>query len=126
MKKTILIVDDSVVIRKIVRSTIVPLGFELIEANDGAEALSIIKKSFESINLILMDWNMPKMNGFELLGTLKANRSYKDIPVIMVTTEGGKGNIVKAMQAGAANYILKPFNNDELVKKIMQAPGMAE
>lgn len=124
MKKTVMLVDDSEVIKKIVRSAVAPLGIELIEASDGAEALGIIKKSYENINLILMDWNMPKMNGFELLSTLKANKQYQSIPVIMVTTESGKGNIVKAMQAGAKNYILKPFETEELVKKIMQVPGM--
>ncbi len=125
MKKTVMLVDDSEVIKKIVRSAVAPLGIELIEASDGAEALGIIKKSYENINLILMDWNMPKMNGFELLSTLKANKQYQSIPVIMVTTESGKGNIVKAMQAGAKNYILKPFETAELVKKIMQVPGMS-
>jgi two-component system, chemotaxis family, chemotaxis protein CheY len=126
MKKTILLVDDSDVIKRIVRSAIVQLGIELLEASDGAEALTIIKKKYDSINLILMDWNMPKMNGFDLLSTLKANKVYQHIPVIMVTTESGKGNIVKAMQAGAKNYILKPFETAELVKKIMQVPGMLD
>lgn len=126
MKKTIMLVDDSEVIKRIVRGAILPLGIELMEASDGAEALTIIKKAYENINLILMDWNMPKMNGFELLSTLKANKAYQNIPVIMVTTESGKGNIVKAMQAGAKNYILKPFETDELIKKIRQVPGMSE
>ena len=125
MGKIILVVDDSEVIKRIVRAAVLPLGFELMEASDGAEALGSIKKNYENINLILMDWNMPKMNGFDLLTTLKSNKLYQDIPVIMVTTESGKGNIVKAMQAGAKNYILKPFETDELVKKILQVPGMS-
>jgi len=123
MKKSILMVDDFVVIRKIVKKAVSSLDFEFLEANDGAEALSIIRKSHASISLILMDWNMPKMNGFELLTMLKGNPMYKNIPVIMVTTEGGKGNIVKAMQAGATNYILKPFDTEELFKKIVQSIG---
>ncbi|KUO73795.1 MAG: histidine kinase [Clostridia bacterium BRH_c25] len=122
-KAKILSVDDSSIIRKIVRNSVEVLNYSLLEASSGEEALSILVKEHASIKLILLDWNMPGMNGLELLKIIKKNILYKNIPVMMVTTEGEKGNIVKAVQAGVVNYLLKPFTSEELTKKVMQCIG---
>ena len=123
MKEKILFADDSPVIKKILKRAIEPLGFDLLEASDGKEALDVLAKEHENIVLIISDWNMPVMNGFDLLKSVKADSTFKSIPVIMLTTEGEKSNINKAIQAGAANYMLKPFNNADLVKKVLQCLG---
>lgn len=122
-KKKILSVDDSTTIRKIIRSSVEILNYELLEASGGNEALDILAKERENVKLILLDINMPGMSGFDFLKTIKRDNLYKDIPVMMVTTEGEKENIVKAVQAGVANYLLKPFTSEELTKKIMQCIG---
>lgn len=122
-KAKILSVDDSSMIRKIVRNSVEVLNYSLLEASSGDEALSVLLKEHESIKLILLDWNMPGMNGLELLKIIKKDNVYRNIPVMMVTTEGEKANIVKAVQAGVANYLLKPFTSEELTKKVMQCIG---
>jgi len=122
-KSKILSVDDSSVIRKIVRSSVEVLKYSLLEASSGKEALSIIEKEHDSIKLILLDWNMPEMNGLEFLKIIKKDNLYRNIPVMMVTTEGEKENILKAVQAGVSNYLLKPFTSEELTKKVIQCVG---
>ncbi|MCL1940367.1 MAG: response regulator [Synergistaceae bacterium] len=119
----ILSVDDSVVVRKIIRSAIGVLGHDFIEAEDGEEALSLLETEYSDIGLILLDWNMPGLNGYEVLLTLKEDERYKDIPVMMVTTESEKSNIVSAVRAGAINYLTKPFSNEDLLTKIMECTG---
>ncbi len=123
MKEKILFADDSPVIKKMVKRAVEAVGFEVLDAGDGKEALEVLAKEFENIVLVISDWNMPNMNGFDLLKSIKADNKYKSIPVIMLTTEGEKTNINKAIQAGASNYLLKPFNNADLVKKVLQALG---
>jgi len=120
MSKKILFADDSPVIKKIVQRTVESAGFEFLGASDGKEALSIVSRECSNIKLILSDWNMPVMNGFDFLKAVKSNSNYKQIPVIMITTEAEKSNINKAIQIGAANYLLKPFNPEDLLLKIRQ------
>ena len=120
MAGKILFVDDSPVIKKIIKRAIEAAGYELVEASDGKEALTVLARDGNDIRLILSDWNMPVMNGFDLLKAVKGSGAYKHIPVIMLTTEAEKGNINKAIQAGASNYLLKPFNTEDLVKKVVQ------
>ena len=119
----ILIVDDSFVIRKIIKATIDLLQMETIEAQDGEEALNILSEKFNEINLVLLDWNMPEMSGYEVLVKIKNSAEYRDIPVMMVTTEGQKSNIVAAVKAGAANYLTKPFSSEDLEIKILECIG---
>lgn len=123
MSEKILFADDSPVIKKMVKRTVETMGFEMLEAGDGKEALTVLESNHENIVLVISDWNMPNMNGFELLTAIKANERYKNIPVIMLTTEGEKANINKAIQAGAANYMLKPFAAQDLAKKVNQCLG---
>jgi len=123
MKEKILFADDSPVIKKIVKRAIESKNFEFLEASDGKEALEVLTKEYKNIVLVLSDWNMPVMNGFDFLKTVKANATFKGIPVIMITTEAEKSHIIKAVQAGAANYIIKPFNSEDLITKVMQCLG---
>jgi two-component system chemotaxis response regulator CheY len=115
----ILIVDDSAAIRKILQRVLrdaqIPVG-KFFEAGDGYEALEIMKTN--KIGLILTDINMPNMNGLELLGHLKANAAWKDLPVVMVSTEAGKGKVLEAVELGAAAYVRKPFNADQIKEKL--------
>lgn len=121
MADKILFVDDSPVIKKIIKRAVEPMGYEFLEASDGKEGLAVLSKEYKDIKLILSDWNMPVMNGFEFLKAVKGNAAFRQIPVVMLTTESEKANINKAIQAGAANYLLKPFNTEDLINKIKQS-----
>jgi two-component system, chemotaxis family, chemotaxis protein CheY len=115
----ILVVDDSLTMRRIVGNTVVQAGFkkeDFDEAKDGQEALGLLEEN--SYDLVLTDWNMPVMNGLELVKTMKTMDNLKKIPIIMVTTEGAKSEVVTALKAGVNNYIVKPFTADILKEKI--------
>ena len=120
----ILSVDDSAMIRKIISRSISVLGFELLEAGNGVEALEVLEQHYSELSLILLDWNMPEMDGFTALQRIKADERFKDIPVMMVTTEVERSNVVKAIQAGAKNYLSKPFTPEDLTTKIMETMGL--
>lgn len=111
----VLIIDDSAAIRKILQRVLrqadVPLG-EVYEAADGLEGLKVL--SVHKVTLILVDINMPNMDGLQFLRKLKEQDRWKDLPVIMVTTEGGQTKVVAAAELGAAGYIRKPFTSDQI------------
>ena len=117
-----LIVDDFSTMRRIVRGLLKEIGYvNAEEAEDGAVALSMLKAA--KFDFVVSDINMPVMNGFELLSAIKADDSLKHLPVLMVTAEARKEDIVRAAQDGAAGYIVKPFTKatlEEKVQKIMQ------
>ena len=119
----VLSVDDSSVVRKIIKAATEVLEMELEEAEDGYEAFKKLENSKEKIDLILLDWNMPGLSGYDVLKKLKEEKEYCKIPVMMVTTESEKENIVAAIQAGAINYLTKPFTMEELMKKILECFG---
>lgn len=119
----LLSVDDSNLVRKIMRGAAEVLDYELLEAADGIEALQLLQNEKGHVDLILLDWNMPGMNGYDFLLTVKADERYSHIPVMMVTTETEKANIIQAIQAGAVHYMTKPFTIEELVKKILESLG---
>jgi two-component system chemotaxis response regulator CheY len=115
----ILIVDDSTVMRNIHRNTLkehnVP-DDDMLEAKDGDFALITAKK--ENIDIFLVDWNMPGLNGLDFTKAIRAIDKYKDTPIIMVTSEAAKYNVVEAVEAGVTNYIIKPIKGDILWSKI--------
>lgn len=119
MALDVLIVDDSAAIRKILqrvlRQTDMPLG-KVFEAGDGVEALEILKTN--KVGLILSDVNMPKMDGLQLLSKVKADPEYREIPVVMVTTEGSQAKVMEAVTLGAAGYIRQPFTSEEFKEKL--------
>jgi two-component system chemotaxis response regulator CheY len=120
----ILSADDSLMIRRIIKNAVDTLGYEFCEAKDGVEALDVLEKNIGDIGLVLLDWNMPKMNGIEVLRKIKADDRFKALPVMMVTTEVERAKVVEAISAGAANYVMKPFSHEDLIAKIMQCLGM--
>ena len=119
----LLVVDDSSVIRKVIKAAADVLQMETVEAGDGIEALEKLAEFYKEIDLVLLDWNMPEMNGYDVLVEIKTSDNYKHIPVMMVTTEGQQSSIVAAVRAGANNYLVKPFTVEELETKIVECLG---
>jgi two-component system chemotaxis response regulator CheY len=115
----ILLVDDSSTMRRIQKNTLEKLGHtDVTEAGDGAEAIAKLQAGGGSYDLVLMDWNMPNMTGIDALKKIKADPALKAVPVIMVTSESEKTRIMEAIQSGAANYVVKPFQPETLAEKI--------
>lgn len=121
----ILTIDDSVTVREVIRNAVDVLGYECIEAENGAVGLDVVYKNSKDIVLILLDWNMPIMDGLAFLKTIKASSEYNHIPVTMVTSENEMSKIISAVSEGAKNYIVKPFTQDEIMKKILESLGIA-
>jgi len=118
-----LVVDDSRAIRSIIGKTVRELGFEVLEAGHGGEALERLK-IHGMVELALVDWNMPEMNGFDFLLAVRANPSWKDMIIVMVTTETEMSQMQRALEAGANEYVMKPFTKDVLREKL-QLVGLA-
>ena len=152
----ILIVDDSSTMRRIIKNVLKKLGFkeeDFLEAENGKVAWEIWQKEKDNIDLILLDWNMPEMNGYDFLKAVRADevargvlgskeekvkikgkdgkvkemskfmydiKKGKGVKIIMVTTEGGKAEVLKAVQAGVNSYIVKPFNEEKIREKLEQ------
>jgi len=113
-----LVVDDSSTMRRIIKNTLARLGHkEVLEAEDGAEGWKTLTEN-DDIDVLITDWNMPNMNGLELVKKVRAEEKYEDMPIIMVTTEGGKTEVITALKAGVNNYIVKPFTPPVLKEKL--------
>ncbi|MBS9584966.1 chemotaxis response regulator CheY [Morganella morganii] len=121
-----LVVDDFSTMRRIVRNLLKELGCNKIEeAEDGVDALEKIRAG--QIDFVVADWNMPNMDGLELLKTIRADDALKHIPVMMVTAEAKKENIIAAAQAGASGYVVKPFTAailEEKLNKVFEKMGL--
>jgi two-component system chemotaxis response regulator CheY len=117
-----LVVDDFATMRRIIRNLLKELGFSNVdEAEDGVNALAKLRS--ERFDFVVSDWNMPNMTGIDLLRNIRADDQLKSLPVLMVTAEAKKENIIAAAQAGASGYVVKPFTAatlDEKLKKIFQ------
>lgn len=113
----ILVVDDFATMRKVVRNLLKQVGYENIaEAEDGAIALRILKS--QKVDFVISDWNMPNMNGLELLKAVRADGDLAKTPFLMVTAEALQENVIAAVKAGVSNYIVKPFTAEVLNEKI--------
>jgi len=113
----ILVVDDMSTMRRIVKNIMKQLGFANVdEAENGQEALDKLKA--DSFGFVISDWNMPVMTGIQLLRAIRADDKLKAIPVLMVTAEAQKENLIEAIQAGVSNYIVKPFTAEVLQEKM--------
>ncbi len=123
--KKAIVVDDSSVMRQIIKNNLKQLGFEqsnLVDAEDGEQAMK--KLNEDTIDLVIADWNMPKMTGIDLLKAIRADGALKELPFLMVTSEADKEKIMEAVQAGVNQYIVKPFNATQLEEKIKEIfPG---
>ena len=113
-----LVVDDSRTIRIIVGRTLKELGYEVCEAGNGKEALKVMEAEKAAVNLVLADWNMPEMNGLELLKQLRLDPELASLKILMVTTENELDHMVSALEAGANEYVMKPFTKDILREKL--------
>ena len=117
----ILIVDDSPTIRRMVRASLAPIGVDFIEASSGLEAIE--RLALGPIQLMVLDLNMPDMHGLEVLGFVRANQKFQQLPILVLTTRDDPSSRTAAMQAGATNYLTKPFTPQTLLS---EARGMIE
>ena len=118
-KMKILVVDDFSTMRRIVRNLLKELGFVNVdEAEDGAIALQKLRSG--EFELVVTDWNMPNMDGLQLLQAIRANPSLSNLPVLMITAEAKRENIITAAQSGASGYIVKPFTAATLAEKLQK------
>ena len=116
--KTCLVVDDSSVVRKIARSILESMDFRITEAEDGEQALESCRETMP--DAVLLDWNMPVMDGYEFLGNLRRMPGGDAPKVVFCTTENGMDHISRALHAGANEYIMKPFDKDIVVSKFQE------
>ncbi|NPA11789.1 MAG: response regulator [Epsilonproteobacteria bacterium] len=136
----ILVVEDSSTMRRIIKNTLVKIGFnkdDILEAEDGVKGWELYRKYKDEIKAVLTDWNMPNMNGLELVKKIRAFeqqqgilgkgpqfmkdiKSGKGVKIVMITTEGGKDSVIEALKAGVNNYVVKPFTPQSLKEKLSQ------
>jgi two-component system chemotaxis response regulator CheY len=115
-----MIVDDSRIMRHTVKGVFsgITSTCKFIEAQDGEEALELLESQPQTVHLVLLDWNMPKLSGIDFLKQVRAMEKYKEMPIIMVTSEASKFNVIEALKNGATDYITKPINLELLKSKL--------
>ena len=113
-----LIIDDSRAMRRILRTVVEPLGFRILEAGDGREGLDQLEEHYPDVELTLVDWNMPVMNGLEFVKTVRADNQYQQMKIAMVTTETEPAQMTRALMAGVDEYVMKPFTSEILMEKL--------
>ena len=113
-----MVIDDSRAMRLILARIAGQLGFDVIQAGNGREALERLEQLDHTPELALVDWNMPEMNGLEFIIAVRKEPKYKSMTLMMVTTESEQGQIVRALAAGAHEYVIKPFTPDAIVEKL--------
>ncbi|MDP3265226.1 MAG: chemotaxis response regulator CheY [Sulfuricurvum sp.] len=119
----LLVVDDSSTMRRIIKNTLSRLGYEdVLEGEDGVQGWNVLNEN-PDMGMLITDWNMPEMNGLELVKKVRADARFADLPIIMVTTEGGKTEVITALKAGVNNYIVKPFTPQVLKEKLAAVLG---
>ena len=113
-----LVVDDSRAIRAILRKKLTALGFTICEAGDGEEAVRVLREN-PGVSLAMVDWNMPVMNGLQFVQATRSDSSYNDLVIVMVTTETETSQMMAALDAGANDYIMKPFTDDVVAERLL-------
>ena len=113
-----IVVDDSRAMRMILKRIVTKLNFEAIEAADGREALDLLATMTEVPELALIDWNMPNMNGLDFVSHVRGDPRLREMTLVMVTTESEQGQIVRALAAGAHEYVIKPFTEGAMIEKL--------
>jgi two-component system chemotaxis response regulator CheY len=109
--------------RRIIKNTLSRLGYEeVLEGEDGVQGWTVLDEN-PDMGMLITDWNMPEMNGLELVKKVRADARFADLPIIMVTTEGGKAEVITALKAGVNNYIVKPFTPQVLKEKLAAVLG---
>jgi len=121
----LLVVDDSSTMRRIIKNTLARLGYkDVLEGADGLQGWDALDTN-PDVEMLITDWNMPEMNGLELVKKVRADERFVDLPIIMVTTEGGKAEVITALKAGVNNYIVKPFTPQVLKEKLGAVMGVS-
>ncbi len=120
----IITIDDSSTMRRIIKNTLQRIGYgsDVLEAEDGKQALDILSQN--KVDLIITDWNMPNMDGLTFVKKIRSMSEWNDVPIIMVTTEAAKEDILEALKSGVNNYIVKPFTPEVLKEKIEVVMGI--
>jgi two-component system chemotaxis response regulator CheY len=113
-----IVIDDSRAMRRILRKFLEELGFDVLEAGHGREALEILDGADTVPELALIDWNMPEMNGLEFVVEVRKRPEWRNITLVMVTTESEHSQIVRALASGAHEYVIKPFTKDGMLDKL--------
>lgn len=113
-----LIVDDSRAMRTMLRNIMRELGFDVLEAGNGNEGLSALEASEGAVDIALVDWNMPEMDGLDFVKAMRQHRAYADVKVMMVTAENDMAKMARALMAGADEYAMKPLTRDAIAEKL--------
>ena len=113
-----MVIDDSKAIRMILTRTLSKLGYEVCAAENGKQAMAILNQQAPKLTFFLVDWNMPEMNGLEFVRQVRRTPAYADVPLMMVTTETEVDQMVTALEAGANEYVMKPFTDDIIADKL--------
>ena len=112
-----IVVDESKAVRSILTKFLEELGFEVTQAGDGEEALEQLKRNGET-TVAMVDWNMPNMDGYDFIRAVRSNQAYDSTRLVMVTTETEMSQVTKALDAGADEYVMKPFTKEMIVEKL--------
>jgi two-component system chemotaxis response regulator CheY len=120
-----LVIDDSRTVRAIIGKILRDEGLEVVEAANGREGLERLRQP-PGVELVLVDWNMPEMNGLDFIKAVRADRAYDPVRIMMVTTETEQQQVVRALEAGANEYVMKPFTRDILVAKLSLLDALGE
>ena len=112
-----LVIDDSSTMRLILKRFLAKMGFHVVEAANGREALERLREMGQT-DLVLVDWNMPEMNGVDFVRSVRADRSFDNLPLVMVTTNTELEHVAEALEAGANEYVMKPFTMDVIREKL--------
>ena len=120
-----LVIDDSRTVRAVIGTILKELGIEVVHAADGREGLEQLRR-WPDVELILVDWNMPVMNGLDFIVAVRGQRAYDAVRILMVTTETESEQVTRALGAGANEYLMKPFNREILVAKLSLMDVLAE
>lgn len=114
----IIIADDSRMVRGIVEKIVGSIGFDAVHAANGKDAMDMLRSEYQDIALVLLDWNMPVLNGMDVIKKMRSEDQFKNIPVLMVSTESETQRIQEALNAGAQGYVTKPFTPEQLIGAI--------
>lgn len=120
-----MVIDDSRSTRMILGRMLTELGYQVFQAANGEEALTVADEAGEQLSLVLVDWNMPEMNGLEFIKRFRIKSRYWSVPVVMVTTEREIEQMVLALDAGANEYVMKPFTKEVIVDKLRLVGAIA-
>lgn len=119
----LIIADDSRLVRSLIEKTVASIGFEAVHAGNGKEALTILEANGKDIHLVLLDWNMPVLNGIDVIKHMRGDDRFKNIPVLMISTEAEDDRIQKVISVGAQGYLTKPFTADQLIEAVHRVLG---